>query len=155
MVWIGGELIYLCILVRGHIRFRQFLASAGKVYVQLLADTVRFAATLGLARCPVVRVIDAQIPPLVWGGWFTLLILLPRELLAGLDHVQWLAVLVHDLAHVCRHDVLVRWLEVLVLVPFLWTPVSWWARRQIRQSEEECCDACVVWALSDSRRSYG
>ncbi len=65
------------------------------------------------------------------------------------------AVLVHELAHIRRRDHLTRWFEIFVRGIFWWHPLAWWASRQLRQAEEECCDAWVVWALPDSRRSYG
>jgi hypothetical protein len=45
-------------------------------------------------------------------------------------------------------------LELLVLGLYWWFPLAWWARRELREAEEECCDAWVVWALPDSPRAY-
>jgi len=33
--------------------------------------------------------------------------------------------------------------------------VAWFARRKLREAEEECCDAWVVWTLPSERKSYG
>jgi hypothetical protein len=75
-------------------------------------------------------------------------------LLAELSPRERDALLAHELAHVRRRDDLVRWLEVLTLVAFWWNPVAWFARRKLRDAEEECCDAWVVWALPAERKSY-
>ena len=155
VVWIGGALVYTCVLASRCLRFRTVLAGAVEADRELLADAQRFAKDVGLARRPDIRVVDARIPPLVWGVGLKPLVLLPQQLLAGLDHGQRQAVLVHELAHIRRRDHFVRWFEVLVLVLFWWNPVAWLARRQIRRAEEQCCDAWVVWALPGSRRSYG
>jgi hypothetical protein len=32
--------------------------------------------------------------------------------------------------------------------------VAWWARRELREAEEECCDAWVVWALPAAAPAY-
>ena len=37
---------------------------------------------------------------------------------------------------------------------FWWHPVVWWARRELREAEEQCCDAWVVWALPGAGRTY-
>jgi multidrug efflux pump subunit AcrB len=37
---------------------------------------------------------------------------------------------------------------------YWWLPVAWWARRQIQQAEEECCDAWVVWTLPALAKAY-
>jgi hypothetical protein len=37
---------------------------------------------------------------------------------------------------------------------FWWHPVLWWARRSLRDAEEQCCDAWVVWTFPDAAKSY-
>src|SRR5262245_46438666 len=37
---------------------------------------------------------------------------------------------------------------------YWWHPLLWWARRRLREAEELCCDAWVVWAMPDARRCY-
>jgi hypothetical protein len=32
--------------------------------------------------------------------------------------------------------------------------VAWWARRELREAEEQCCDAWVLWALPKTKRAY-
>ena len=37
---------------------------------------------------------------------------------------------------------------------YWWNPVLWWARQALRDVEEQCCDAWVVWAFPDAAKSY-
>ena len=37
---------------------------------------------------------------------------------------------------------------------YWWHPVLWWARQALRDVEEQCCDAWVVWAVPDAAKSY-
>jgi hypothetical protein len=37
---------------------------------------------------------------------------------------------------------------------YWWFPVVWWARRELRAVEEECCDAWVQWAFPDEVDGY-
>ena len=154
-VWLGGAAVFLTILVARCRRVQQILAASIPAGDLLRLEARRLAETLGMRRVPDVRVVEARIPPLVWGAARGPLVLLPRELIEGMSPAERRSVLVHELAHIRRRDHLVRWLEILILVPFWWNPVAWWSRRQLRIAEEECCDAWVVWALPDSRRSYG
>src|SRR5205823_693173 len=48
----------------------------------------------------------------------------------------------------------VRLLELAVTALYWWHPAVWWARRELREAEEQCCDAWVVWALPQARRTY-
>src|SRR5262249_41375110 len=63
-------------------------------------------------------------------------------------------VVAQEVAHVRRRDHWVRVLELLVLGLYWWFPLAWWARRELHEAEEECCDAWVVWALPASPRAY-
>src|SRR5260370_6476601 len=37
---------------------------------------------------------------------------------------------------------------------FWWHPILWLARHELREAEEQCCDAWVVWALPGAGRIY-
>lgn len=154
-VWGGGVIVSVAILFRRLCRFKRLLIEAVECDATLIDDVRMFAGRLGMRRCPSVRVLDAHVPPLVCAGWRSLILMLPARLLKDLDREQLHAVLVHELAHIRRSDHLTRWFEIFVRAIFWWHPLAWWASRQLRQAEEECCDAWVVWALPNSRKSYG
>jgi hypothetical protein len=82
------------------------------------------------------------------------LLLLPAALWDRLDAEQQDTLLAHELAHLRRGDHWVRRLELLVLGLYWWHPVAWWARRELCEAEEQCCDAWVVWALPAAARAY-
>ena len=86
-------------------------------------------------------------------GWRPRLIL-PRELWKSLDDHQRATLIIHELAHLRRGDHHLRFFELLVTALYWWHPVLWWARRALRDVEEQCCDAWVVWALPDAAKSY-
>ena len=81
-------------------------------------------------------------------------IVLPDALLEGVDDQELRWVVAHELAHIKRHDHLVRWLEWLACVSSWWNPVVWWARRNLRFDEESACDAFVLERLDGQPRSY-
>jgi hypothetical protein len=81
-------------------------------------------------------------------------LLFPVVLLDRLDEGQRATLLVHELAHVCRRDHWVRFVELVVSALYWWHPVVWWARREIHEAEEQCCDAWVVATFTDAGRAY-
>ena len=81
-------------------------------------------------------------------------LLFPARLLDRLEHEQRATLLAHELAHLRRRDHWVRWLELLVLGLYWWHPVAWWARRELHEAEEQCCDAWVLWTMQGAGRSY-
>jgi beta-lactamase regulating signal transducer with metallopeptidase domain len=154
-VWAGGVIFGVAVLWRRLGRLRTLLTEAVDADAELVDDVRAFAKRLGMRNCPSIQVLDAHVPPLVYAGWRRLFLLVPARLLRDLDREQRHAVLVHELAHIRRRDHLLRWFEIFVRGIFWWNPLAWWASRQLRQAEEECCDAWVVWALPDGQRSYG
>lgn len=94
----------------------------------------------------------AQVPMVV--GYFRPVILLPSSLLTSIPATQLDAILIHELAHIQRHDFIVNLLQTLVETLFFYHPAVWWLSRQIRVEREHCCDDLVVKLLSN-RVEYG
>jgi beta-lactamase regulating signal transducer with metallopeptidase domain len=112
------------------------------------------ARRLGLARCPAIYLVPAPVSPLLWALGTAPRLLLPAALWERLTGEQRQTVLAHELAHLRRRDHWVRRLELLALGLYWWHPVAWWARRRLREAEEQCCDAWVVWALPAAAPAY-
>jgi len=72
----------------------------------------------------------------------------------GLSASQQAGIIAHELAHFRRGDHWTRWLEFLVVGLYWWHPVAWFARRQLQQAEEFCCDAWVLRLFPDQARGY-
>ncbi len=84
-------------------------------------------------------------------GHFRPLILFPVGLLAGLPSAQVEAILLHELAHIRRHDYLLNIFQRLAEGLFFYHPAIWWISRLVRVERENCCDDL---ALSVSRDSH-
>src|SRR5262249_27012228 len=97
--------------------------------------------------------VSGRLPPLVWAVGRPCL-LLPAALPAKVGEQGLDTLLAHELAHLARRDHWMRWLEMVVLGLFWWDPLAWYARQQLREAEEQCCDALVVTALPEARRAY-
>ena len=71
-------------------------------------------------------------------------IVLPERLLTALSHGELRLVLLHELVHVRRHDVLIDQLASLVTIVHWFHPVAWLARYCLRRERELACDAAVL-----------
>ena len=77
-------------------------------------------------------------------GYVRPVILMPVGLLAGLTAGQVEAILLHELAHIRRHDYLVNLLQIFVEGLVFYHPAVWWISGVIRAERENCCDDLVV-----------
>lgn len=139
------------LLVRQH-RLRRYIGSLPLAEPALLARVGVAAGTLGYARLPEVRVSDAPSSPFTLGPLRPTLVL-PRRLCqpgARLD-----AVLLHELAHLQRHDHLFIWLERCVASLFFFWPPVHWVCRQLDEARELACDERAIRRGALSAPAYG
>ncbi len=135
-------------------RLKSLLRDLQPVPADLQQRVCSVAMQLRLKRVPTTWLVPGRIPPMLWtlGGRARLLV--PAELWPELSESQQTALIAHELAHLKRKDHWVRWLDLAVTGLYWWHPVVWWARRGLREAEEQCCDAWAVWATPQGSRSY-
>jgi beta-lactamase regulating signal transducer with metallopeptidase domain len=153
-LWLTGSVLWWTVAGARLVRFRMSLRSAWQVPPALQERAERLAAQLGLARCPRVYLLPAPIMPLLWAVAGRPCLLLPAVLWARLSPVQQETLLAHELAHLRRGDPWVRRLELVVLGLYWWHPLVWWARHELQEAEDQCCDAWVLWALPAATETY-
>ena len=90
----------------------------------------------------------AEVPVVI--GYLRPAILVPVGLLAGLPAAQVEAILLHELAHIRRHDYLVNLLQMFVEGLLFYHPAVWWISAVIRAERENCCDDVVVATQGDA-----
>jgi beta-lactamase regulating signal transducer with metallopeptidase domain/protocatechuate 3,4-dioxygenase beta subunit len=92
-----------------------------------------------------------EIPGVI--GYFKPLILLPASAITGLNETQLRAILLHELAHIRRHDYLFNLLQTVVESLLFYHPLVWWLSSRIRIERENCCDDIVL-EHCDDRSEY-
>jgi len=153
-LWLCGSMVWFAGVAWSAWHFHRLLRSAKPAPASLQDQTCRLAERLGLNWCPEVWLLPGAISPMIWTIGMAPRLVFPLRLLDRLDEKQRAALLLHELAHVRRHDHWVRFLEVLAVGLYWWLPVVWWARRELREVEEQCCDAWVVWASAGDGHAY-
>jgi GWxTD domain-containing protein len=108
------------------------------------------AARLHLSR-PVALLEScfADTPVLI--GYLRPVVLLPLGCLTGFSAGQLESILLHELAHVRRHDYVVNLLQSGVEGLLFYHPAVWWASAVVRAERENCCDDTVVEMMGDAR----
>ncbi len=154
LIWIAGAVTTLVVSIMRIRRFQRLLRDARPAADDTQEWVDNLAASLGVDCSPSVWWIGGKLSPMVWPlGWRPRLIL-PTELWKCLDDHQRTTLIIHELAHLRRGDHYLRFFELAVTALYWWHPVLWWARQALRDVEEQCCDAWVVWAVPKAARSY-
>ena len=90
----------------------------------------------------------AETPVLI--GFLRPAILIPAGLIAGLTPDQLEAILLHEMAHIRRHDYAVNVMQSLVEGLLFYHPTVWWLSSRVRAERENCCDDAVVALRGDA-----
>ena len=152
--WLAGSLGWFALALARLHRFRRLLRHIRPASMALQERTQRLARRLGLHRCPQVGLLPGRLAPMLWAIGGSPRLLLPADLPGLLSDEQLDTLLVHELAHLRRRDHWVRALEFAVMGLYWWHPIVWYARRELREAEEQCCDAWVVSTLPAAGRTY-
>lgn len=153
LLWMAGVLLmfgrysFSCIAVR---RFRRRgVCSAPNAWqreIEALSTRLRIS--------PPVRLLESclvEAPTVI--GHFRPLILMPVGMLAGLSPTQIESILLHELAHIQRHDYLINTLQRCVEGLLFYHPAVWWISAVIRREREHCCDDLAV-SISGDAHEY-
>jgi len=115
----------------------------------LSASFNELAKQLKLPSTPKLLIsLKAEVPMAI--GWLKPVVLLPATMVTGLNAAQLEMLLLHELAHIRRHDYLVNFLQTLIELLFFFHPSVHWIGKQIRNEREYCSDDIAVQHCGDA-----
>ena len=142
-LWLSGVVVVLLLVALGMVRIawldRVTQPAQDESWLLLVEELSR---ELGVTRP--VRVLQAQAPamPMTWGIRRPV-ILLPAEADAW-PVERRRDVLLHELAHVKRHDFLVQLIARVACAVYWFHPLVWLAATRLREERERACDDHVL-----------
>jgi TonB family protein len=83
-------------------------------------------------------------------GWLKPVVLIPVSMLTGLTPNQLDMLILHELAHIRRHDYLVNFIQTLVEILLFFHPAVLWVSNQMRNEREYCSDDIAVKNCGDA-----
>ncbi len=89
----------------------------------------------------------AQVPMVV--GFIKPVILMPLAAVAQLDSKQLETILLHELAHIKRHDYFINMLQTIVETILFFNPFVWIISSITRREREHSCDDLVVYHTTE------
>jgi GWxTD domain-containing protein len=143
-LWLAGVAVFYIRVAGGWISMRGWRSTSvcapGVVWITRCAE---LSARLGVTRRVVLLQSGLAEVPVVM-GYLRPVILMPIGLLTGMPQRQIEYILMHELAHIRRHDYVVNLLQTLAEGFLFYHPAVWWISGVIREERENCCDDVVA-----------
>lgn len=153
LIWATGVFLFSIRNIRAWNAVRRLRGAAETISeIGIESRLLEFASRLAIAR-PIRLLKSAVLDIPVAIGWLRPVVILPLSTLSGLTPNELDAILIHELAHISRHDYLVNLLQVAAETVLFYHPAVWWISRRIREEREDCCDDIVI-ALQGDRATY-
>jgi len=152
--WLAGVAVAAVRPLVGWLAWRRLTTGgAAEVPAAVARIVERARRRLGIGRA--VRVVQSaavRVPAVA--GWLRPVMLVPLALVTSLAPHELETLIVHELAHVRRGDLLVHILQLLLETIAFYHPAVWWLSARIRVEREHCCDDLVVATTGDCA-AYG
>jgi bla regulator protein BlaR1 len=156
VLWLCGGAGFLIVVFWRHRRFARWVAQLPTATDPRLIELVeQCKIEAGLRGAFRIASAPARYSAAVF-GFFRPCLLLPEGLLDTLEPREARLVLLHELVHIRRRDVLVNWISIVALALHWFNPLAWVALRRLRADQELACDAEVLGLIKPAERgAYG
>jgi len=144
ILWLAS-ISYLSIKLVFDIHFANKLTKVGLIQTEkpLATRFTQLAQDLELPIMPRLLIsLKAEIPMAI--GWLKPVVLLPASMISGLSGAQLEMLILHELAHIKRHDYLVNFIQTVVEILLFFHPAVRWVSTQMRNEREFCSDDIAV-----------
>jgi|GEM_PF-4793596 len=143
-------LAVLIISIVGYLRFvgklQKFALRPNSHELQILKNMTKNSKT------PSLKISTYAATPMLI-GIFRPIIVLPGR---GYSDEQLISIFYHELTHMRRRDIGIKWLSLLACALHWFNPLAWIARREIGRNCELACDEAVISHMDKSgKQNYG
>ncbi len=143
LLHVSGMLVAACWILRSLLAMRRTIGRAADVLDgDLRRRFVRLSEQLGLRSLPRLVLSHESCGPAAFGVLRPVVIL--PDAVASLEPAALDVILAHELAHHCRRDLWINWIQLALTAVWWFNPVVWILNRQIRKVREDCCDDLLL-----------
>ena len=154
VVWAMGSVSILLTAIRDAVLFKRKLLLCKPGNHQITQIAAQHIGNVGIKRKVELLECNYVQSPVVF-GYFKPNILLPTPFARDMDGDKLNSILLHEICHIKRHDILVNYIWLLAKAIHWFNPLVWVAYRLYQDDVELYCDQMVVNHLSeDGRQIY-
>ena len=143
LTWSVVVLWQIVRLLGQRLRLAKLLKRGVPTSGELAALVAELAGQINLRRVPAAVLVDGDCPLFVCGLWRTRLVL-PSRLMDSLGAPERRQVILHELAHVKRHDLTWGWPVEIARIVYFFHPLVYWVAYQLRLERELACDQLAM-----------
>lgn len=130
-------------LLRQRLRLARLLRQSLPAAEDISGLVAELAEQLGLRHMPTVVSVPDDCPVFVCGMWRSWLVL-PLGLMTRLDECRRRQVILHELAHIKRHDLVWGWPMEVAKIVYFFHPLVYWVANQLGLERELACDQVAM-----------
>jgi beta-lactamase regulating signal transducer with metallopeptidase domain len=142
-LWMGISAVLLVRIMRSYFNLRGLLHRSGPASTDLIRRFGERLRDSGTSRVPRLLVSNEVISPFA-AGFLHPMVILPEIFLEEIEEPELDYVLVHELAHIARHDDWTNLISRLASAVLVLHPVAAWILGRIQREREIACDDWVV-----------
>ena len=151
IAWVAGAAAMLGWVGVTYVSYRRSQREPDGAAHDALRETLtEVAREMGLRRTPRLAV-SSRVPSAGVFGILRPVVVLPEDMQPGPEARH---ILLHECAHIRRHDHILHGMSLLAVVLFWFNPLVWLAHRRLARLREVCCDALVADILRGETRGY-
>jgi len=156
LLWLAGVLSILTVIIWRVLRLQKRLKSSPVITRPDLREMLRkLSRDMGIKRPIHLHYMELErINSPAVSGIINLRIYLPRHIADTWSLEELKPVLLHELAHIRRLDMIVNWLQIVLQALYFFHPLLWYANREIRRLREEVCDDLAIHHLGFEKNQY-
>ncbi|MDP5276407.1 M56 family metallopeptidase [Chengkuizengella axinellae] len=156
LIWLFGALSVLSTVLFVNIKFHWKLRKQRKCDDLILNELLAKCKQQLNIKTNIQIVYDENLKTPSIIGVMKPKIVLPKRINDQLSHDELKYVLLHELTHLKRKDILINWITILIQAIYWFNPLVWYAFYKMREDCEVACDASVLSYLEKSEHiEYG
>ncbi len=155
-IWLVGFFIYAGFLFMSSFRIYTITKSAGRIADSQWLATFDECKTATHLRLNIHLLHSKYIKTPISVGIFNRSVIVPTDVINALDTNEQRFILMHEMYHLKRKDVMINYLMCVIQAIYWFNPIIRYAFDTMRIEREIACDMSVIKSLSDeSRADYG
>jgi HEAT repeat protein/beta-lactamase regulating signal transducer with metallopeptidase domain len=142
-IWVAGGILILARLLTGLVTLRRYTGRAHPATGERWEGAKEWARNRLLLDAPVRLLVSSEVAMPLAAGVLRPTVLMPEEA-EGWPDARRRAVLLHELAHIKRRDIVPHLMAWVVCAVWWFHPLAWSAARRMRSESEKACDDLVL-----------